>query len=322
VSRYLFVRFPGLVSLPSSLSRESLTVDNRARHARNYVSTDITRRLLSHYFGFKVNFVMNITDVDDKIILRGRQQYLLADYKDKHPSQPDGPVPDHVLSTVKAAFEHYVRKNLSLLPPETTPDTYGAEVDKVYGRVLAGLALDESPGAAPGDKEAKLRVHLRTAASAAQALQTPGKTSDFHSLAEDVLLPYLDSLHGSSIDSQDHAIFTRLTQKYEKSFFDDMHSLNVLDPSVITRVTEYMPQIVKFVEKIIANEFAYATSDGSVYFDIQKFEQKGHDYARLEPWNRNDKALQADGEGSLSRATLKRNDNDFALCVFDCSRSV
>lgn len=36
-------------------------------HARNYVSTDIIRRILMHYFGFKLNFVMNITDIDDKV---------------------------------------------------------------------------------------------------------------------------------------------------------------------------------------------------------------------------------------------------------------
>ena len=39
-------------------------------HARNYVSTDIIRRIMIHYFGYKVKFVMNITDVDDKVWLR------------------------------------------------------------------------------------------------------------------------------------------------------------------------------------------------------------------------------------------------------------
>lgn len=34
-------------------------------HARNYVSTDILRRILRDYFGFEVWFVMNVTDVDD-----------------------------------------------------------------------------------------------------------------------------------------------------------------------------------------------------------------------------------------------------------------
>jgi cysteinyl-tRNA synthetase len=36
-------------------------------HARNYVSTDIIRRILKDYFEFDLRFVMNITDVDDKI---------------------------------------------------------------------------------------------------------------------------------------------------------------------------------------------------------------------------------------------------------------
>jgi cysteinyl-tRNA synthetase len=36
-------------------------------HARNYVSTDIIRRIVRDYFGYKLKFVMNITDVDDKV---------------------------------------------------------------------------------------------------------------------------------------------------------------------------------------------------------------------------------------------------------------
>ena len=36
-------------------------------HARNYMSTDIIRRILVHYFGYDVKFVMNITDIDDKV---------------------------------------------------------------------------------------------------------------------------------------------------------------------------------------------------------------------------------------------------------------
>ena len=41
--------------------------DAHLGHARNYVSTDIIRRILRDYFQYKVNFVMNITDVDDKV---------------------------------------------------------------------------------------------------------------------------------------------------------------------------------------------------------------------------------------------------------------
>lgn len=42
--------------------------DAHLGHARNYVSTDILRRILSNYFKFDVQFVMNMTDVDDKVL--------------------------------------------------------------------------------------------------------------------------------------------------------------------------------------------------------------------------------------------------------------
>lgn len=41
--------------------------DAHLGHARNYVSTDILRRVMRDYFKFNVRFVMNITDVDDKV---------------------------------------------------------------------------------------------------------------------------------------------------------------------------------------------------------------------------------------------------------------
>lgn len=49
-------------------------------HARNYVTFDILRRVLEDYFGYNCLFVMNVTDVDDKIILRARRNYLLKQY--------------------------------------------------------------------------------------------------------------------------------------------------------------------------------------------------------------------------------------------------
>ena len=34
---------------------------------RNYVTQDVLRRIMSDYFGYDVHFVMNITDIDDKV---------------------------------------------------------------------------------------------------------------------------------------------------------------------------------------------------------------------------------------------------------------
>lgn len=39
------------------------------QRARNYVTQDVLRRIMTDYFGYDVHFVMNITDIDDKVSL-------------------------------------------------------------------------------------------------------------------------------------------------------------------------------------------------------------------------------------------------------------
>lgn len=214
-----------------------------------------------------------------------------------------------------AALSAYIKKNLPRIPADTKLPDLARLAKENYKTVLSGGSLDEGP---PGEKEAKIKMHLKTILSASDAIESMTKTGsspeDFYSRVQDILLPYLDSLHGTSIDADDHTIFTKLTQKFEQRFMEDVRSLNVLDPDKITRVTEYGQQIVDFVEKIQQNGFAYATSDGSVYFDIKAFEAAHNTYARLEPWNRNDTELQADGEGALTKkSSEKKSDADFAL---------
>jgi len=284
--------------------------DAHLGHAKNYVSTDIIRRIMKDYFGFRVKFVMNTTDVDDKIILRGRQQYLLARFKREHAAGDDS-VSDSVLAVGNAALRHYIGKNLPSLPSDTSPETFSEAADKAYmGKAEATAKQDQAVTVA----DLLLKAHIGTARSAVEALQAPGKLPDFFAKTNDILLPYLDALHGAETDSTNHKIYLELTQNFERRFFEDMDALNVLAPDQLTRVTEYVPQIIRFVEGIVANGFGYATPDGSVYFDIDSFEKAGHSYSRLQPWSKNDPALQADGEGSLSKGgSMKRSENHFAL---------
>jgi cysteinyl-tRNA synthetase len=44
-----------------------------------------------------------------------------------------------------------------------------------------------------------------------------------------------------------------------------MRLLNVKEPNILTRVSEYIPEIISYVNKIIDNGYAYVL-DGSVYF--------------------------------------------------------
>ena len=229
------------------------------------------------------------------------------------------------MDTVKSAYTAYVKKNLPMLDAAVSPAQFKNEVEKVYKVILNGGPLPGNQKA--GDDEAKVKMHIKTASSAAKVIaqaesgaeQPPAFMESFYSEAQDVILPYLDALKGASINTDDHAIFTKLTRKYEDSFMRDMRDLNVLDPDELTRVTEYGDEIADFVGRIVKNKFGYVTADGSVYFDIKEFENAGHPYARLEPWARSDNKLVAEGEGSLAnKTTEKRSPSDFAL--WKCSK--
>lgn len=50
-------------------------------------------------------------------------------------------------------------------------------------------------------------------------------------------------------------------------------------PNVLTRVSEYLPEIIQFIRKIIDNGYAYV-SNGSVYFDNEKY-RKNYRYGKL-----------------------------------------
>ena len=61
-----------------------------------------------------------------------------------------------------------------------------------------------------------------------------------------------------------------LAAMYTAQFFEDRHTLNILDPHVISKATEHIPQMIRLIEKLIANGHAYAAADG-VYFDVTTF---------------------------------------------------
>ena len=66
-------------------------------------------------------------------------------------------------------------------------------------------------------------------------------------------------------------------------------------------MSEYVPQIVAYVERIVANGFAYE-GGGSVWFDVEKYDGADGDGfrqqdAKLQPGNKGNKKLLDEGEG-------------------------
>ncbi|KAG9391420.1 Cysteinyl-tRNA synthetase/mycothiol ligase [Carpediemonas membranifera] len=82
--------------------------------------------------------------------------------------------------------------------------------------------------------------------------------------------------------AKEYSTFQDISRRFEQLFNDDMANLGVLPPDDITRVSEYMPEIVRFIQALMTKGFAYCGPDGSVYFDVHQF-TKTHKYGKLEP---------------------------------------
>ncbi|CDF34527.1 unnamed protein product [Chondrus crispus] len=111
--------------------------------------------------------------------------------------------------------------------------------------------------------------------------------------------------------------FEVLAHEFETEFMEDMDSLNVKRPDFLTRVSEYIPEVIDYIRQIIQNGFAYESA-GSVYFDTGAFTDAGHNYGKLEPGSVGNQSLIAEGEGALTAAdacirSQKKAPGDFVL---------
>ncbi len=80
--------------------------------------------------------------------------------------------------------------------------------------------------------------------------------------------------------------FDTLTERFIKAMHADFSALQLLPPDEEPRATVYIPEMIKLIEKIIANKHAYVGANGDVYFDVRSFPQYGclshHDIEQLE----------------------------------------
>ncbi|MBP7151154.1 cysteine--tRNA ligase [Porphyromonadaceae sp. NP-X] len=99
-----------------------------------------------------------------------------------------------------------------------------------------------------------------------------------------------------------------IAQYYSNRYHKAMEALNVLPPSIEPHASGHIPEQIEFVKKILEAGFAYE-SEGSVYFDVEKYDKKYH-YGKLSGRNI-DELLET--TRMLEGQEEKRRSVDFAL---------
>jgi len=96
----------------------------------------------------------------------------------------------------------------------------------------------------------------------------------------------------------------RITAETTRWYLDDMAALGVIPPTHQPRATEYVPQMIAMIERLIAKGFAYE-AEGHVLFEVAKF----RDYGRLSGRSTEDMIAGA----RVEVAPYKRDPMDFVL---------
>ena len=107
-----------------------------------------------------------------------------------------------------------------------------------------------------------------------------------------------------------------LTKRVTDLFYKQLQSAHIRLPVKLVKVTESIPQIIKYIEELIAKEAAYSTPEGNVYFSLGT--KSDIEYGKL-----SNQRLSELKEGvRVESEKDKRSSLDFALWKNDRSSSL
>ncbi len=114
------------------------------------------------------------------------------------------------------------------------------------------------------------------------------------------------TIRGSRAESISLRAFT---ERYTKTFLEDLKALGAVPPHDMPRATDYVPQMITLIERLLANGTAYRSEDGSIYFRIEAFP----DYGKLSHIHERTLKQGAGGRVTQDEYDAKESVNDFAL---------
>jgi cysteinyl-tRNA synthetase len=65
------------------------------------------------------------------------------------------------------------------------------------------------------------------------------------------------------------------TKPYRDAFFEDLKQLNIEPVEFYPNATDYIPEMIAIIQKLLETGVAYQSSDGSIYFAIERFPSYG-----------------------------------------------
>ena len=97
-----------------------------------------------------------------------------------------------------------------------------------------------------------------------------------------------------------------LTLKYTEEFMNDIKSLKILPADKYPRATDHIEEMIKMIQALEENGYAYETEDHSVYFRLDAYDSYG-------PLTQIDLTQQRANERIINDEYSKDNPQDFAL---------
>ena len=97
-----------------------------------------------------------------------------------------------------------------------------------------------------------------------------------------------------------------LAERFIAAYYEDAAALGVRPATVHPRATDHIAEIIALIQKLEANGLAYATGNGDVYFDTQKYRNA---YGKLSGQNLDD----LESGARIEVDEIKRHPMDFAL---------
>ena len=109
-------------------------------------------------------------------------------------------------------------------------------------------------------------------------------------------------------------LFSDLTDRFIAATHEDEKALSILPPDQEPRATGHIDEIIKMIEVLVRDDFAYRADNGDVYFSVSRFP----DYGKLSK-KRMDELL--DG-ARIEIGELKKDPRDFALWKYSSDEQV